>query len=174
MDKKRKPYQHHSEAMELLLRFLDHKQGAVNREHWGECSSATLPHAVFVREDKKENKLITSYDCQAITVSFKLKRTKNLNARAKWFLTLPSSFLFRSSLFSRALTKKTKSSAKLETECEALSARAWLLFCDRLNKAFYKSTFNIILCFFSANLRCRVVFLYYNNCSTGVEWGVKI
>ena len=67
MDKKRKPYQHDTEAMELVLRFLDCKQGEVNREYWGECSSATLPQSVDLRGDKKENKLITSYDCQAIT-----------------------------------------------------------------------------------------------------------
>ena len=76
MDKKRKPYQHDSEAMELVLRFLDRKKGAVNREYWGECSSATLPQSVDLRGDKKENKLITSYDCQAITVSFKRKMYK--------------------------------------------------------------------------------------------------
>ena len=75
-DKKRKPYQHDSEAMEVVLRFLDRKQGAVNREYWGECSSATLPQTVDLRGDKKENKLITSYDCQAITVSFKRKMCK--------------------------------------------------------------------------------------------------
>ena len=82
MDKKRKLYQHDGEAMELLLRFLDRKQGAVHREYWGECSSATTTQSVGVREDKKENKLITSYDCQVITVSF--KRTKKHGARAKW------------------------------------------------------------------------------------------
>ena len=71
--RKRKPYQYDSEAMELVLRFLDRKQGAVNREYWGECSSATLPQSVDLRGDKKENKLITSYDCQTITVSFKRK-----------------------------------------------------------------------------------------------------
>ena len=59
MDKGRKPYQHDSEAMELVLRFLDRKQGAVNREYWGECSSATLPQSVDLRGGKKENKLIT-------------------------------------------------------------------------------------------------------------------
>ena len=62
--KKRKPYQHDSEAMELVLRFLDRKQEAVHREYWGECSSATLREPVGVRGDIKENKLITSYDCQ--------------------------------------------------------------------------------------------------------------
>ena len=82
MDKKRKLYQHDGEAMELLLRFLDRKQGAVHREYWGECSSATPTQSVGVREDKKENKLITSYDCQVITISF--KRTKKRDARAKW------------------------------------------------------------------------------------------
>ena len=60
----------------MVLRFLDRKQGAVNREYWGECSSATLPQSVDLRGDKKENKLITSYDCQAITVSFKRKMYK--------------------------------------------------------------------------------------------------
>ena len=74
--KKRKPYQHDSEIMELVLRFLDRKQGAVNREYWGECSSATLTQSVDLRGDKKEKKLITSYDCQAITVSFKRKMYK--------------------------------------------------------------------------------------------------
>ena len=74
--RKRKPYQYDSETMELVLRFLDRKQGAVNREYWGECSSATLPQSVDLRGDKKENKLITSYDCQAITVSFKRKMYK--------------------------------------------------------------------------------------------------
>ena len=73
MDKKRKPYQHDSEAMELVLRFLDRKQRAVHREYWGECSSAMLLQSVGERGDKKENKLITSYECQAITVSFKRK-----------------------------------------------------------------------------------------------------
>ena len=71
MDKKRKTYQHDSEAMEVVLGFLDRKQGAMHREYWGECSSATPPQAEGVREGKKENKLITSYECQAITVSFK-------------------------------------------------------------------------------------------------------
>ena len=75
-DKKGKPYQHDSETMEVVLRFLDRKQGAVNCEYWGECSSATLPQSVDLRGDKKENKLITSYDCQAITVSFKRKMYK--------------------------------------------------------------------------------------------------
>ena len=88
MDKKRKPYQHDSEAMELVLRFLDRKQGAVNREYWGECSSATLPQSVDLRGKKKENKLITSYDCQVITISF--KRTKKHDARAKWLFNCPS------------------------------------------------------------------------------------
>ena len=59
MDKKRKPYQHDSEAMELVLWFLDHEQGAVHREYWGEYSSATLRQPEGVRGDKKENKLIT-------------------------------------------------------------------------------------------------------------------
>ena len=77
MDKrKRKPYQYDSEAMELVLRFLDRKQGAVNREYWGECSAVTLPQSVDLRGNKKENKLITSYDCQAITVSLKRKMNK--------------------------------------------------------------------------------------------------
>ena len=71
MDKKRKSYQHDSEAMEVVLGFLDRKQGAMHREYWGACSSATPPQAEGVREGKKENKLITSYECQAITVSFK-------------------------------------------------------------------------------------------------------
>ena len=57
--------------MEVVLGFLDRKQGAVQREYWGECFSATPPQAVGVREGKKENKLITSNECQAITVSFK-------------------------------------------------------------------------------------------------------
>ena len=78
MDQKRKPYQHDSEAMEMVLRCLGRKQGAVNREYWGECSSATLPQSVDLRGDKKENKLITSYDCQAITVSFKRKMYKKV------------------------------------------------------------------------------------------------
>ena len=82
MDNKRKLYQHDGEAMELLLRFLDRKQGAVHREYWGECSSATPTQSVGVREDKKENKLITSYDSQVITISF--KRTKKHGACAKW------------------------------------------------------------------------------------------
>ena len=56
MDKKRKPYQHDGEAVEMVLRFLDRKQRAVNREYWGECSSATLLQSVGVREDKKEKK----------------------------------------------------------------------------------------------------------------------
>ena len=81
MDKKRKPYQHDDEVIELLLRFLDRKQKAVHREYWDECSSATLPQSVDLRGDKKENKLITSYDCQVITISF--KRTKKRDARAK-------------------------------------------------------------------------------------------
>ena len=55
----------------MVLGFLDRKQGAMHREYWGECSSATPPQAEGVREGKKENKLITSYECQAITVSFK-------------------------------------------------------------------------------------------------------
>ena len=76
VDKKWKPYQHDSEAMEMVLRFLDRNQGAVNREYWGECSSATPPQSVDLREDKKVNKLITSYDCQAITVSLKRKMYK--------------------------------------------------------------------------------------------------
>ena len=59
VDKKRKPYQHDSEAMELVLRFLDRKQEAMHREYWGECSSATLRQPVGVRVDDKENKLIT-------------------------------------------------------------------------------------------------------------------
>ena len=80
--KKRKPYQHDSEAMELVLRLLDRKQGAVNREYWGECFSATLLQSVGEKRDKKENKMITSYNCQAITVSF--LRTKKRDARAKW------------------------------------------------------------------------------------------
>ena len=80
--KKRKPYQHDSEAMELVLRFLDRKQGAVNREYWGECFSATLLQSVGEKRDKKENKMITSYNCQAITVSF--LRTKKRDACAKW------------------------------------------------------------------------------------------
>ena len=74
--KGKKPYQHDIEAMELVLRFLDRKQGAVNREYWGECSSATLPQSVDLRGDKKENKLITSNDCKAITVSLKRKMYK--------------------------------------------------------------------------------------------------
>ena len=57
--------------MEVVLEFLDRKQGAVHCEYWGECSSATPPQTVGVREGKKENKLITSNECQAITVSFK-------------------------------------------------------------------------------------------------------
>ena len=81
MDKKRKPYQHDDEVIELLLRFLDRKQKAVHREYWDECSSATLPQSVDLRGDRKENKLITSYDCQVITISF--KRTKKRDARAK-------------------------------------------------------------------------------------------
>ena len=68
----------------MVLRFLDRKQGAVNREYWGECSSATLQQPVGVRGDGKENKVITSCDCQAITVSFKRKITKKRDARAKW------------------------------------------------------------------------------------------
>ena len=56
MDKKRKPYQHDDEVIELLLRFLDRKQKAVHREYWDECSSATPTQSVGVREDKKENK----------------------------------------------------------------------------------------------------------------------
>ena len=153
--------------MELALRFLDRKQGAVNREYWGECSSATLQQSVDLRGDKKEKKLITSYDCQAITICFKRKMYKKAWCTCKVvvliaiLLTSPSSLLFKSSLFSRALRKKTKSSAKPGTECGALSARPWLLFCDRLNRAFFKWTLNIILCFFSANLRRRVFFFFY-------------
>ena len=71
-----KPYQHYNEAMELVLRFLDRKQEAVHPEYWGECSPAKLRQPVGVRGEKKENKLITSYDCQAITVSFKRKMNK--------------------------------------------------------------------------------------------------
>ena len=56
----------------------------MNREYWGECSSATLRQSVGVRGDEKENKLITSYDSQAITVSFKRKITKKRDASAKW------------------------------------------------------------------------------------------
>ena len=82
MNKKRKSYQHDSEAMEVVLGFLDRKQGAVQREYWGECFSATPPQAVGVREGKKENKLIASNECQAITVSF--KRTKKHDACTKW------------------------------------------------------------------------------------------
>ena len=84
VDKKRKSYQHDGEAMELLLRFLDRKQGAVHHEYLGECSSATPTQSVGVdkKENKKENKLITSYDSQVITVSF--KRTKKHGACAKW------------------------------------------------------------------------------------------
>ena len=88
MDKKRKPYQHDGEVIELLLRFLDRKQKAVHREYWDECSSATPTQSVGVREDKKENKLITSYDCQVITISF--KRTKKHDARAKWLFNCRS------------------------------------------------------------------------------------
>ena len=84
MDKKRKSYQHDGEAMELLLRFLDRKQEAVHHEYLGECSSATPTQSVGV--DKKENKLITSYDSQVITVSF--KRTKKHGACAKWLFCL--------------------------------------------------------------------------------------
>ena len=75
--------------MELVLRFLDRKQGAVNREYWGECSSATLPQSVDLRGDKKENKLITSYDCQAITVSFKRKMYKKAWCMCKVVVWLP-------------------------------------------------------------------------------------
>ena len=84
MHKKRKSYQHDGEAMELLLRFLDRKQEAVHHEYLGECSSATPTQSVGVdkRENKNENKLITSYDSQVITVSF--KSTKKHDARAKW------------------------------------------------------------------------------------------
>ena len=102
----------------MVLWFLDRKQGSVNREYWGECSSATLPQSVDLRGDKKENKLITSYDCQAITVSFKRKMCKKAWCMCKVvvlpvvLLTSPSSLLFKSSLFSRALRMKTKSSAK--------------------------------------------------------------
>ena len=53
----------------------------MHREYWGECSSETLPQSVGVRGDKKENKLITSYNCQAITVSF--LRTKKHDACLK-------------------------------------------------------------------------------------------
>ena len=116
-DKKRKPYQHDSEAIKVVLRFLDRKQGAVNREYWGECSSATLPQSVDLRGDKKENKLITSYDCQAITVSFKRKMYKKAYTCKVVVLiaiplTSPSLLLFKSFLFSRTLRMKTKSSAK--------------------------------------------------------------
>ena len=88
MDKKRKSYQHDGEAMELLLRFLDRKQEAVHHGYLGECSSATPTQAVGVdkKENKKENKLITSYDSQVITVSF--KRTKKHGACAKWLFCL--------------------------------------------------------------------------------------
>ena len=78
VDKKRKPYQQDSEAMELVLRLLVRKHGAVNREYWSECSSAMLPQSVDLRGDKKENKLITSNECQAITVSFKRKMYKKV------------------------------------------------------------------------------------------------
>ena len=103
--------------MELVLRFLDRKQGAVNREYWGECSSATLTQSVDLRGDKKENKLITSYDCQAITVSFKRKMCKKAWCMCKVvvlpvvLLTSPSSLLFKSSLFSR-----TKDEDKVERQ----------------------------------------------------------
>ena len=89
-------------------------------------------------------------------------------------LTSPSPLLFKSSLFSRTLRRKTKSSAKPGTDCGALSARPWLLFCYQLNKAFYKSTLNIILCFFQRISDVVFFFLYYNNCSTRVKWVVKI
>ena len=113
--------------MELVLRFLGRKQGELNRDYWGECSSSTLSQSVDLRGDKKENKLITSYDCQAITVSFKRKMykkayTSKVVGLIAILLTLPSSLLFNSSLFSRALRMKTKSSAKHGTECGALSA----------------------------------------------------
>ena len=96
MDKKRKSYQHDGEAMELLLRFLDRKQGAVHREYWGECSSATPPQTVGVREDKKVNKLITSYDCQAITVFFKsTKKHDWLVVLIAVLFTSPSAMFFK-------------------------------------------------------------------------------
>ena len=76
MDKKRKPYQHDGEVIELLLRFLDRKQEAVHHEYWGECSSATLRQPVDLRAEKKKNTLTTSYNCEAITVSFKRKMYK--------------------------------------------------------------------------------------------------
>ena len=78
--------------MELVLRFLDRKQEAVHRKHWGECSFATPSQSVGVREEKKENKLINSYDCQAITVSSNVKWTKKRDACAKWLFLLPFSW----------------------------------------------------------------------------------
>ena len=65
--------------MELVLRFLDCKQGAVHRKHWGECSSATLWQPVGVRGDKKENKLIQ--------MSYKYDIT-NTNGSYKWLIQM--------------------------------------------------------------------------------------
>ena len=84
MEKKRKPYQQDSEAMELLLRFLDREQRAVHREHWSECSYATLSQSV----EKQTDNLIY---CQTITVSSKCKMHKKRNACAKWLFWLPFS-----------------------------------------------------------------------------------
>ena len=71
MEKTRKPYQQDSEAMQLLFRFLDRKQGEVHPEQWGECPYATLSQSV----GKQTNNLI---HCQAITVSSNVKCTKNV------------------------------------------------------------------------------------------------
>ena len=57
--------------MELLLQFLDRKQGAMHREHWGDCSYATLSQSVGKQTDN-----LTL--CQTITVSSNVKCTKNV------------------------------------------------------------------------------------------------
>ena len=92
--------------MQLVLRFLDRKQEAVHRKHWGECSFATPSQSAGVREEKKENNLINSYDCQAITVSSNVKCTKKRDACAKWLFLLLFSWHCRHRCFLTTTTSK--------------------------------------------------------------------
>ena len=160
--------------MELLLRFLDRKQRAVHREYWGECSSATLwqPGRKRRQERKEADNLIRLSSNKCFFQTYKKAWCMcKVVVLIVLLLKSPSSLLFKSSLFSRALRMKTKSSAKRETECEALSARPWLVFCDRLNKAFYKSihVLKIILCFFNESpASC-----FFSYITTTVLWGLS-
>ena len=150
----------------------------MHHEYWGECSSATLWQPVGVRGDKKENKLIQmscKYDITNTNGSYKclIQMYKKAWCTCKVvgliaiLLTSPSSLLFKSSLFSRALRMKTKSSAKPGTECGALSARP-------LTPLLWSATNQHSILFYAFfNESPTSCFFSYHKCSTRVKWVVK-